>query len=231
MPNYVIFTLFLALPCAAAIPSLSDNHAALPGDTSSRADADINAADSDVGDSEPDYSRLVRLDLGFEHWISDRFRSAKMGKDLSFGIGINPGTPYLQLQGRFAYSTIRTVQGDSAFADYNGRSVYFANLGAALCTSFTKNLQSVMFSYSGGLVLVAIKGRPLTAGFSGGIGIDYLIRSPNWKNFSMGVSFSALAQVYNISGEKAEWKEWFSANKNRLDKDVNITLGYVIAFF
>jgi hypothetical protein len=47
----------------------------------------------------------------------------------------------------------------------------------------------------------------------------------------MGVCCNLENQTYNITDEKVEFKEWFSANKIRLDRDLNVTLGYGIAFF
>jgi hypothetical protein len=230
MSKKAVFILLLPMLITSTAHSLPDNQTTPPADTN-KTGAKIDTRDSTIRKHKQEYSRMVRIDAGFAHWTSDRFRTAILGKDLAFGIGVNPGIPYLQLQGRFAYSTIRTVPGDTVFADFNGRFVGFTNLGLALCNTFTKNVQTVMVSYGAGVVLVGIKGRPLATGLGGGIGVDYLIRHPTWKHFSMGVCFNLQSQTYNISGKKAEFKEWFSADKVNLDRDLNVTLGYVVAFF
>jgi hypothetical protein len=191
------------------------------------------ASDSTIK-SQPSESFLskshVLFDFGFAHWASDRFRTAALGKDFGFGVTVNPGIPYLILKGRYDFSTIRTVEGDTLFGSYNGKHIGFTTLEVGGFMEFPQKANSLHVNASGGIVLVGIEDQELTAGLSAAIGVNYLFSHPDWKRLGIGVSLNILSRTYNISNQEATLKEWMSANKVNLDRDLNLILGVGIYF-
>jgi hypothetical protein len=174
--------------------------------------------------------QMVRIDAGLAHWTADRFRTAVFGKDFGFGIGIYPGLSFLQLQARYSFSKIRTVDGDSINSSLNNKHIGFTNVGIALCNHFRRNVNQISLSFFVGAAIISIADRQTITGISNGFGIDYLIRHNKWKHTGMGISLNVQSQTYNITGKKASTSEWFSTNKNTLDRDFNVVFGYVISF-
>ena len=178
---------------------------------------------------EKDRRFRVLVDAGFAHWTSDRFRTAILGKDFGFGISIHPGIPYLQLKGRYDFSTIRTVEGDSAFAGYHGKHIGFTALEAGAYRVFSHKTHSLLLCASGGAVLVGIEDRDLTTGMSATIGVHYLFSHPEWDRLGIGISMNFLSRTYNLTDQETHFREWISADKEILDRDLNLIMG--VAFY
>lgn len=178
----------------------------------------------------PFYSRRLRFDASMAHWTSDRFRTPVLGNKFSFGLGWNPGIKFLQLQARYDYSSIRLTSGDTLNKQFEGKSIGFTNLGLAIGDEFTNNNRTVIVNNSLGLVLVSIEDRKTVPGLSAGFGIDYLIKHPQWKKFSLGYSISMRSQIYNLTDHKAKLTEWFTGKKDILDRDASYSIGIVFSF-
>ena len=172
----------------------------------------------------------VMLDVGFSHWTSDRFRTGILGTDLGFGLRFNPGLSWLQLHGRYDYSTIRTVEGDTIFQAYNDKQIGFTSMGLGLCKEFRHKNQGIMVGASASVLFVNIESRNMTVGYSNEWNIDYLFYLPNSKGVSLGVSLHLLSRVYNITDMKPDSKEWFTADKEIVDRDLNYTLGLIFKY-
>lgn len=184
----------------------------------------------DIATPQPkrQFKPRILVDFGFGHWTSDRFRTAVLGKDFGFGISVNPGIPYLQVKGRYDFSTIRTTEGDTVFSSYDGKHIGFTTFELGGFKEFKAKVHSLLVSASGGVVLIGIEDRDLVTGISAGVGVNYLFRNPDWKRLGIGISLNILSRTYNITDEKAEFIEWITADKEILDRDLNLILGVAV---
>lgn len=177
------------------------------------------------------YSHRVLMDLGFSHWVSDRFRAAIMGKDVSVGIRVHPGTEFVQVQGRFDGSTVRTVADDTTFADFHDKFIGFTTLALGLGKAFELPTQAVEVHVSLGVVLVSIEDHFTRCGMSSGFGADYLFRHVNWEHFGLGVAMAMRCQMYNLTDRDAPLSEWLSPEKEVLDRDTMFNMSLLVSLF
>ena len=187
--------------------------------------ADSARSDQDIVEQNPRSRVRVMVDMGYAHWVSDRFRTAVLGKDFGFGIAVSPAVPFVIIKGRYDYSTIRIVEGDTNFVSYNGRHIGFTAFELGGQQSFSHRIGSLVLNAAGGVVLVGIRDREISTGLSASIGCNYLFSHPEWERLGIGISLNILSRTYNITDEDAPFREWVSANKVNLDRDLNIILG------
>lgn len=121
----------------------------------------------------------MRLDVGFPHWMSDRYRTPAQARSASFGLGFTPGLKFVEIQGRWEWIRLRVEPGDPDFGLLDGRWIDITTLGVGLTQEFFLRRQSLRLGIHAAVVLPRIGGAPVSVGWAAGYRMAYLFQVRN----------------------------------------------------
>jgi len=159
--------------------------------------------------------KKLRLQLGFEHWYSDSFRSADQTR--IFGLGMDYRLPirWLQLTLRYEWAKIKADPTQEDYSEFEGRRISFYTIGPSLAKDFHSGFQTVTLAVMPlDLLVVKVGGHGASIGSAAGFTVDWLFDGKK------GMFLDAREQVYKL--------DRLNGTRTDAQQDFNVVLGFVI---
>ena len=160
-------------------------------------------------------SRGLRVDLSFPHWFADEYRTAEQARSASLGVGVHPGTKWMELYARWEWMHLAVDPSHPDHEAMDGLWVDFTSVGLALTREVSRGVEGMRVSASLLAVLPRLAGDLPTLGFGGGYALHYMIDLGNPGGLRLGPFFDARENTVRYrrpDGSLTEWQVEVSMN-------------------